>query len=377
MMTEQIEPKKLNWDEDESKHITNFSISNFKKFEYIEMKNIGQFNIIVGDNNVGKTSLIEALLFDGDLDYLIICLHIILYYKNLLGVKKLETNLSTNWIELLMNRNLESNEIKIKTNLSDFYSLKINSKLEDNSEEYKFLYSWHGLGVNRYENCPIASLYKNDRIIEVAKFDSYKIKDIIHYKDLGMINFIPHSIGYESLLVKLYKNYISKSKKIVKEFINNLKSFIPNIESIQISFSNSTNESLLEIFTTDSDSPFPLSMMGDGANRLFRILLEIAKCRNQRLMIDEFDSGIHHSRFKTYWKTILQFAKSYNVQIFATTHNMECLTYFKEVLEDEDMKEFQDLSRIFSLQDIKGKSKIYTYRFKEFQACIDHDLEIR
>ena len=45
-------------------HLTSFKIENFKKFDSLEVKNIGQFNLIVGDNNVGKTCLLEALLFD-------------------------------------------------------------------------------------------------------------------------------------------------------------------------------------------------------------------------------------------------------------------------------------------------------------------------
>ncbi|MCX7999370.1 MAG: AAA family ATPase, partial [Leptospiraceae bacterium] len=47
-------------------HITYFKIENFKRFESLEVENIGQFNLIVGDNNVGKSSLLEALLFEGD-----------------------------------------------------------------------------------------------------------------------------------------------------------------------------------------------------------------------------------------------------------------------------------------------------------------------
>jgi AAA15 family ATPase/GTPase len=46
------------------KHLSYFKIENFKRFESFEMNDIGQFNLILGDNNVGKTSVLEALLFD-------------------------------------------------------------------------------------------------------------------------------------------------------------------------------------------------------------------------------------------------------------------------------------------------------------------------
>ena len=51
---------------DTSRHLTYFKVENFKRFEAFEMNNLGQFNLIVGDNNVGKTSVLEALLIEGD-----------------------------------------------------------------------------------------------------------------------------------------------------------------------------------------------------------------------------------------------------------------------------------------------------------------------
>ena len=41
--------------------ITHFEVSNFKKFDHLVVEDIGQFNLITGDNNVGKTSLLDAL----------------------------------------------------------------------------------------------------------------------------------------------------------------------------------------------------------------------------------------------------------------------------------------------------------------------------
>ena len=50
----------------ETKHLSYFKVENFKRFDSLEVNDIGQFNLIVGDNNVGKTSLLEALLFDDE-----------------------------------------------------------------------------------------------------------------------------------------------------------------------------------------------------------------------------------------------------------------------------------------------------------------------
>lgn len=42
--------------------IESLAINNFKKFEHIELKNLARVNIFAGINNVGKTSVLEAVL---------------------------------------------------------------------------------------------------------------------------------------------------------------------------------------------------------------------------------------------------------------------------------------------------------------------------
>ena len=43
--------------------LQSLTIENFKCFEHLELSDLGQFNLITGKNNVGKSSLLEALLF--------------------------------------------------------------------------------------------------------------------------------------------------------------------------------------------------------------------------------------------------------------------------------------------------------------------------
>ncbi len=51
---------------DKIQHISSFKLTNFKQFKSLELDHMGQFNLIVGDNNVGKTSLWEVLLVHDD-----------------------------------------------------------------------------------------------------------------------------------------------------------------------------------------------------------------------------------------------------------------------------------------------------------------------
>ena len=55
-------------------HLTYFKVENFKRFDSLELTDIGQFNLVVGDNNVGKTSLLEALCVDSNYENFIFAL---------------------------------------------------------------------------------------------------------------------------------------------------------------------------------------------------------------------------------------------------------------------------------------------------------------
>jgi AAA15 family ATPase/GTPase len=97
-----------------------------------------------------------------------------------------------------------------------------------------------------------------------------------------------------------------------------------------------------------------------------------------RLMIDEIDTGIHYSRFREFWKVILKSAHQNHVQLFMTTHNEECIKYFKEVLEDE-VPDLQKEARSIVLVEKPTTKQVtsITYSFEEFEHALNVGNEIR
>jgi AAA15 family ATPase/GTPase len=92
-------------------------------------------------------------------------------------------------------------------------------------------------------------------------------------------------------------------------------------------------------------------------------------------MIDEIDTGIHYSRMKDFWKTILQAATENKVQLFATTHSKECLQYYKEAIAELKL---ENESRVIAMVETKNKDiKAITYKFDEFEHSLNHDNELR
>ena len=95
-------------------------------------------------------------------------------------------------------------------------------------------------------------------------------------------------------------------------------------------------------------------------------------------MSDAAAAAVENPKKKKSLKIILKVANQNNVQLFITTHNNEFLRTFKEVLEEDDFKNYQEETKCFSLKKLpKGNIKAYNYNFDEFEFAIEQENELR
>jgi predicted ATPase len=69
----------------------------------------------------------------------------------------------------------------------------------------------------------------------------------------------------------------------------------------------------------------PITQVGQGINRLVAMFAELVGEQPDICMVDEIENGIHHSLLEQLWTGIAVAAESLKVQIFATTHSYECI----------------------------------------------------
>ncbi len=350
----------------ENKHITHFKVENFKRFERFEMGNLGQFNLILGDNNVGKTTVLEALLADEDVEDYVDNLRIALIFK---GIEIAE---NMDYLAYFFHKKTKSTEIKTSLTYKDSQENNILLKGTKANlltpKEQAFLQEFPL--ENGWRKHPLVSFEINEENID--------IRTIGDFYGLGgdYAPFIPFSLGYGNDLVGYYTENIQPSKKLQEEFTKNLSLFIPNIDGIEVT--QNGEQLLLSVSEKDIDRLIPLPMYGDGAVKFTRILLEIMACKGKRLMIDEIDAGLHYSRYKDFWRALLKIAKLNEVQLFVTTHNLECLQCFKAVLTETEMESYQTEARCITLLQLPDTSvKAYTYHFDAYEQAIDSQTELR
>ncbi len=119
----------------------------------------------------------------------------------------------------------------------------------------------------------------------------------------------------------------------------------------------------------------PISSMGEGIWRLLGLALALAHARGGVLLIDEIDTGLHYSVMEAMWKLIIETARRLNIQVFATTHSSDCWLSLAHVLEAQSVA--QDKPSV-SIQRIeRGRDRTVAFCEEEIVLAAARHLEVR
>ena len=123
----------------------------------------------------------------------------------------------------------------------------------------------------------------------------------------------------------------------------------------------------------DSEERIPLKSLGDGMIRLFHIILALVNVRDGCLLIDEFENGLHWSIHRGLWNIIFILSEQLNVQVFATTHNRDCIGGFYEVWSSREKD-----GTFYRLDISPGKKiKPVNYTCETLADALETGVEVR
>lgn len=74
-----------------------------------------------------------------------------------------------------------------------------------------------------------------------------------------------------------------------------------------------------------STSPAPLSIFGDGLRRAFSIALSLHAARNGLLLLDEIETAIHPTALTSFFGWLIKVSRHNRIQLFCTTHSLEAV----------------------------------------------------
>lgn len=353
------------------------SISGFRGFRNFKIGDFRRFNLFVGKNNCGKSSLLEAifLLINPGNPELPLKIN---SFRDVTSINEKSWELFFNELNTDANIKLEA-EIKKPAEKRKLIIKPGFKTLDENGTDRKSIEKdqidlTHGYsGIKRR----MVGLEYDLKITKGRKTVPYKSKiaksgpglEIItdkKYKEPLQGVFVSNSTFRKDLDKKFDEIQLSKQKS---KIINALNSMEPSLEDLILASDG-------RIYC-DIGLPklVPINVLGDGIFRLLSIILAISFCNNGVVLIDELENGLHYSSQEIIWEAIIKFSLDYNVQIFTTTHSFELISAYCSALKKQNVD--KEDCRLYRLEKIGDEYKTIKYGYNEIEASLEKEWEVR
>lgn len=314
--------------------INEIEIKNFRAFEHTRIKGFGAVNLIGGENNVGKTSLLEALLIytERSSDAIIALRKMRRESDHLI-----QSAPETLWDYLFYKRK-KKEEIFIDVNGGKWIK-GYTTKFGDYGEEYEENFDFSETALNlSIDNGNIqgygffkdnSSKYSYHYTMFSIKIESQNDKNIFNYqKSNHSLPFIKSTERLsEEELINLFTQ--AKKDKKIKAVVNILAKIDKQI--VNLSLDGTGGDKVVLAVDTVDEEVLPLGMFGDAVRKATELLLIALTSDSKAIFIDEIENGIHYTKQADLWQALFTIAKEREIQIFATTHSKEMIEAFARV----------------------------------------------
>lgn len=330
-------------------------IKNFRSLADFEVAKLGRVNLIVGKNNSGKSSVLEALR---------------IYAGN--GQRALLDSISAEHDETYRVKEGERMEPDALVPFQDFFTGRMFPADDDTAIQIgsatnpgDVLQAQHVFLAETRE--PIVdedgepAMRIRRRVVSKAQVDdeSGELRQALQlikgdrrypplFLDVGnarlrsfsfeSANTTPCSVvptqfisqdelsdEWDKIALTEHEVVVKQALRIIAPEFENL-TFVRNEDvrpGVRSSFQRSAKVKL-----SDVPRPVPLNSLGDGMLRVLQLALKLFPAKGGFLLIDEFENGLHYSVQEKVWALLFDMAEKLNIQVFATTQSWDCIESF-------------------------------------------------
>lgn len=330
-------------------------IQNFRTFEDLTIDRLGRVNLIVGENNVGKTALLEALWIWAHDEY----------WDDLTDELTQSGSNGRRPTSEALEERYEAIRHLIHNRPSAESWGEVNSDIQKPDQAHIYLGPSHeeenGNGLYLHVSAKTGSRIHQFRL-EAARWDpeeeTYNCVGNLSVRGWGestTTNLQPIEavfVSSASLQEKEQKDLWSQAvregeKSSVLQILKAIDKGVKDVDAIQQPLlrgrprgrSVQSGKGLFEsrrfvVTREDSPIPVPLDSLGEGVGRAMSIGLGLVGAQDGITLIDEIENGIHYSAQPKLWRMIFETARELDVQVFATTHSHDCVKAFQRVADD-------------------------------------------
>lgn len=348
-------------------------IRNFRVFKALKIDRLSRMNLIAGRNNAGKTSLLEAifLLAGAGNTQMAINAHVIRGLDPSADGKTAwqQPVDETFWKQLFSDLDM-SKPIEIEARHASHGQLALEIASDrPHSAEFSIDRTGGLSMTNLPEERALTFRYRGPEGKEVKNHIRMKERGFEIEQPTIQVPFIA------TVLLSRIRNTredamrlgMLRKQKRGDMLLKALQVVEPKLQSIE---DNSASGVPMIWGDIGLSELVPLPVMGEGMTQMARLILAISSVPDGVVLVDEIENGLHHSTLSDVWRVIDEAARQFRTQVFATTHNFECIEAAHHALGPDGFL----LHRL----EVNGvENRCVTLKSNGIHAAIRHQFEIR
>ena len=348
-------------------YIEQLNIDRFRGINQLLVDETNHINLIVGDNNCGKTSILEAMLLlrnpTDTTNILRIARNreIPFYpsgaslYENFITLfpKNAKPDIiSINGLiaDSLLSFNLTGEQKKIVVDYEDVVKRRPYSQKREKPEFSPFSLEADAF----YGEINFAYGKITEKMsVNIDSYSSFSGREIKKNNFLNMVYLSPFNHIQGNVFNRIIRN--DQLKDIC---LNALRLFDPDIIDLLI-LKNEESNRPIEYIKHSKLGIMPLSTYGDGIKKVLSITNGIAQAAGGILLIDEAETAIHSKYYYDIFNFVVKACKQLKVQAFITTHSNEAIDGFLST-QNYDTQNDNDSIQVITLKKDINDGRTYS-----------------
>lgn len=362
-----------------ARHIQQLNIKAYRGIQDLKLKNLNHINILTGDNNSGKTSVLEVLSGMRDpysiLAWTGMILNRVSMVRKKLFFQELYNLFPVDAEEKMIGYQFEDDRgvvtgVTLKAIIDEIQipeqeMLRINNLTRTgNLKEADDMIDTKYMKLMTYVN---GEKTGEETMYDFQNHIPYVVEDKNIFLRTVYVSPVDHTKG------KLYLDHILSDSEMYEEMLSVLRAFDRNIIGINaITPDDHVSTAEYMILTKDHKKALPLNVFGDGMKKAILLLSAVVRAKDGILLLDEFETAIHTSAMDSIFSWILKSAQRLNVQVFLTSHSKEAI---ERVLKCSE--ELQPDIHVYTLYRKEDRHLVRTMTCEEAinaQECLGLEL---
>lgn len=344
--------------------ITDLTLSGYRSFPKLRINRLARVNLFVGTNNAGKTSLLEA-------------------------VELVATGTPEGLIRSAIRRGEKIFASPDENGEFAGHVVDPSHFFHGHTLQSGAFFSIEGQGeIRRWVRCDVEFADAARSVLSLRLRSHQLPENAERYLDLSpsggvlppagyrpesypRVNFLDIEATHATRLSQLWDSVVLTPEE--ERVAAALQIIEPRLERIAFVGENGKVSRGIFLKLANSDQRLPLGSLGDGLKRLLALALHLVSARGGFLLVDEIDTGLHHTVMADMWRLVIRTAIDLKMQVFATTHSLDCVRALAWVCE-----EHPELASEATLHRIEtGALQTVAFSIDELTVAAQHHLEVR